>query len=315
MTSRRLIRTKVLHILYSYIKKEKITLAEIERDLLKSIDKSTDLYYLIFLLLTEIQHKSFLKIDTGKNKYFATEQELNPNLRFMENPIFAIIGNNKKFKTTVKNYALSWADYPEIIDNIYKEMIKSEAYEAYMNKSRVTFEDHKQVIMQIFVNNIVQNELFIQILEDKNIFWNDDLALVFELVYKTLKNLPSEANEDSNIFMQIYKNDEDIDFAKTLLHKSIFDFNAHIEIINQFTQNWEIERLAEMDKLIMIIAISELKYFPSIPVKVTLDEYIEISKSYCSPKSGSFINGVLDKAVVYLKEKGLINKMGRGLME
>lgn len=315
MTSRRLIRIKVLQILYSYIKKENVSQAETERDLLKSIEKSTDLYYEMLLLLLEIQRKAFLKIDSAKNKHFTTEADLHPNTRFIENPIFSIIQSNKKFKNYLLNHPISWNENPETVYVLYNTILESQAYQLYMSKAEVNFETHKQLILDIFADIISQNELLFQILEDKNIFWNDDYELVFGLVYKTLKNLKAGYTEDDSIFHPIYNEKEDIDFAKTLLRKTILGHEENIKTIDKFTYNWEIDRISDTDKLIMSEAIAELKNFPSIPVKVTLDEYIEISKNYSSPKSSAFINGVLDKVVSLFKDSGEIVKTGRGLME
>lgn len=315
MTSRRLIRIKVLQLLYSYVKKDNVSQAEIERDLLKSIEKSTDLYFQIFLLLTDIRQKAFRKIDIAKNRHFASEEDLHPNTRFIDNPVFSIIENNKRYQNYLHNHPLSWNDTPEVINKIFEEIQESQTYQLYMHKSNLTFEDHKQLILKIFVDIITQNELFFQTLEDKSIFWNDDYELVFGMVYKSLKNLKENTTEDDNIFYPIYNNDEDIEFAKALLRKTILDYDQNIEMVDKFTYNWEIERISDMDKLIMATAISELKYFTSIPVKVTLDEFIEISKSYSSLKSGAFINGILDKVVSLLKDTGQLNKSGRGLME
>lgn len=315
MTSRRLIRIKVLQILYAYYKKEGVFLPEAERDLLKSIEKSTDLYYQILSLLTEIRQKAFLRIDAAKNKYVTTEADLHPNTRFIDNPIFAILGNNKKFKSYLRDHIISWNENPEIIAFFYNAILEFPPYQEYMAKENVKFEDHKQIILKIFTDVIVSNDLFYQTLEDKNIFWNDDFEVVLSTVYRTLKNLRAKATEDTHIFYPIYNTEEDTDFAKTLLRKTINEGEEHLKIVDKFIHNWELERISEMDKLIMSAAISELKYFPSIPIKVTLDEYIEIAKSYSSPKSSSFINGILDKAVHLLKENGQIQKIGRGLVE
>lgn len=315
MTSRRLIRIKVLQLLYSYSRKEGASLAEVERDLLKSISKSSDLYYQTLLLFTEIHRTAFLKIDTAKNRRFASNVDLNPNTRFIDNPIFDTIQNNKKFQVYTNSNMISWNDTPETIRYFYNKIIESHAYQQYMRLKEVTFEDHRKIIIDIFTEIITQDEMFFQTLEEKSIFWNDDFELVLSIIYKTLKNLKENSEPDDNIFYPIYNTEEDTEFAKKLLRKTILEHQDNINIIDKFTHNWEIERISEVDKLIMSSAIVELKHFPSIPVKVTLDEYIEISKSYSSAKSGAFINGVLDKVVSMLKEKNEIVKIGRGLME
>ncbi|MDR0983200.1 MAG: transcription antitermination factor NusB [Culturomica sp.] len=313
MTSRRLIRTKVLHIFYSYTKKEGISFSSIENELLKSVDKSTDLYYSILLLLTEIRQKAFMKIDASKHKHLPTKEDLHPNVRFIENPVLTTIEHNPYFEIAVKNRKLSWADMPEMISHVYNEFVEGEAYNEYMQKDEISFSDHVDIVLKLFVNHIAGSEFAIQMLEDKNIFWYDDFELIFELVYKTIKQAKSEKDLQGDFFYSIYK-EEDIVFARDLLLKSILEKEKNLELIQPYLKNWEIDRISEIDKLIMVIAISEIRHFSSIPVKVTLDEFIEIAKSYSSDKSKNFINGLLDKAVTIMKETGELHKTGRGLI-
>lgn len=315
MTSRRLIRIKVLQLLYSYTKKEGVTITEVERDLFKSITKSTDLYYHVFLLITEIQRRAFLKIDAARNRKLASQKDLNPNTRFIDNPVINQIANNRKFKTYVSTNLVSLNECQDVVVSLYDQLVESDFFNSYMNKPTVTYDDHKQLVLDMLTELIAEDDNFSQAMEEKNIFWNDDFEFVLSIVYKTLKNMRESYSEDTVFFINLYNEVEDFNFAKTLFRKSILDMKENMEIIDQFTTNWELDRISDMDKLIMDAAISELKYFPSIPVKVTLDEYIEISKNYCSPKSSGFINGVLDKTVTLLKEKNEIRKIGRGLME
>ena len=315
MTSRRLIRIKVLQLLYAYSKKESATLAEIERDLLKSMSKSTDLYYETLLLITEVRRKAFQKIDTARNRRFASNVDLNPNTRFIDNPVFNILENNKKFQYYITNNLISWNDNQETVLYFYNKLIEWSKYQKYMHQKSPSFEQHKQIVLDLFSELIIQDEMFYQTMEEKSIFWNDDFELVLSIVYKTLWHLQEKMREEDDILYPIYKKDEDFEYARTLMRKAFYEYNANMEIIDKFTYNWELDRISEIDKLIMSCAISELKHFPSIPVKVTLDEYIEISKTYSSPKSGAFINGVLDKAVALLKDTNEIVKAGRGLLD
>ena len=315
MTSRRLIRIKVLQLLYSYTKKEGVTITEVERDLFKSITKSTDLYYHIFLLITEIQRRAFLKIDAARNRKLASQRELNPNTRFIDNPVINQIANNRKFKTYVSTNLISLNECQDVVALLYDRLLEMDFFKLYMSKPSLTYEDHKKLVLDMITDLIAEDEDFDQAMEEKNIFWNDDFELVLSIVYKTVKNMKESYTEDTVFFISLYNEEEDLSFAKTLFRKSILDMKENLELVDQFTTNWELDRISDMDKLIMDAAICELKYFPSIPVKVTLDEYIEISKNYCSPKSSGFINGVLDKTVALLKEKNEIRKVGRGLME
>lgn len=305
----------MLQLLYAYGKREDITLVEAERDLMKSISKSTDLYYETLLLLTEIQHRAFMKIDAARNKRLASNIDLNPNTRFIENPILQAIPKNKKFQSYTNSNMISWNDSLETVVYFYNKLMESNIYQKYMSQKEVSYEEHKQLVIDLFSEIVIADDMFYQMLEEKSIFWNDDFELVLSIVHKTLKNIREDQSEEDSIFYPIYKPEEDSEFARMLMRKTILENETNLKLIDKFTYNWEIERISDTDKLIMSCAISELKNFPSIPIKVTLDEYIEISKSYSSPKSGAFINGVLDKAVSLLKDSDQLLKTGRGLME
>ena len=312
MTSRRLIRIKVLQLLYAYSKKEQATLAETERDLLQSMSKSTDLYYATLLLLTEIRRKAFLKIDAARNRRF---NAINPDTRFISNPIFDLIEKNQKFQQYIYNNKISWNEDQETVVYFYNKLLQWPAYQNYMEKQEMSFEIHKQLILDLFTEVITQDDIFFQILEDKNLYWNDDFEIVLSMVYKTLRHLKEDTTPDEVTFYSIYKPVEDETFGRTLMRKAVLEQENNMQLIDKFTHNWELERISDIDKLIMTCAISELKNFPTIPIKVTLDEYIEISKTYSSPKSGAFINGILDKVVNLLKENNTIIKTGRGLLD
>lgn len=305
----------MLQLLYAYGKREDITLVEAERDLMKSISKSTDLYYETLLLLTEIQHRAFMKIDAARNKRLASNIDLNPNTRFIENPILQAIPKNKKFQSYTNSNMISWNDSLETVVYFYNKLMESNIYQKYMSQKEVSYEEHKQLVIDLFSEIVIADDMFYQMLEEKSIFWNDDFELVLSIVHKTLKNIREDQSEEDSILYPIYKPEEDSEFARMLMRKTILENETNLKLIDKFTYNWEIERISDTDKLIMSCAISELKNFPSIPIKVTLDEYIEISKSYSSPKSGAFINGVLDKAVSLLKDSDQLLKTGRGLME
>lgn len=304
-----------MQLLYAYSKRENASLAEIERDLLKSMGKSTDLYYETLLLLTEIRRKAFLKIDSARNRHLASEADLNPNTRFVDNAALTLLEKNKKFQNYINNNLISWNDDQETVVYFYNKLIDWPVYQKYLNQRNAGFEQDKQFLLDFFMQLIVQDDMFYQTLEEKNILWNDDFELVLSIVYKTLSHLKEDMTEDGNIFYPIYKQDEDTEFARTLIRKSFNEHSNNIKLIDKFIVNWELDRISEMDKLIMSCAISELKNFPTIPVKVSLDEYIEISKTYSSPKSGAFINGVLDKTVALLKDSNQIIKTGRGLLD
>lgn len=282
---------------------------------MKSISKSTDLYYETLLLLTEIQRRAYLKIDAARNKRLASNIDLNPNTRFIDNPVLKTIWDNKKFQSYINNNMVTWNDSQETVLYFYNKLIESKAYQKYMHQKEVSFDEHKQMVINLFAEIIISDDMFYQTLEEKSLYWNDDFELVLSLVHKTLKNIQDNQTEEDITLYPVFKPEEDAEYARTLMRKSLLENEENIKLIDKFTYNWEIERISDMDKLIMSCAISELRNFPSIPVKVTLDEYIEISKTYSSPKSGAFINGVLDKAISLLKDSNQIVKTGRGLID
>lgn len=292
-----------------------MTIAEVERELMKSISKSTDLYYETLLLLTEIQRRAYLKIDAARNKRLASNIDLNPNTRFIDNPVLKTIWDNKKFQSYINNNMVTWNDSQETVLYFYNKLIESKTYQKYMHQKEVSFDEHKQMVINLFAEIIISDDMFYQTLEEKSLYWNDDFELVLSLVHKTLKNIQDNQTEEDITLYPVFKPEEDAEYARTLMRKSLLENEENIKLIDKFTYNWEIERISDMDKLIMSCAISELRNFPSIPVKVTLDEYIEISKTYSSPKSGAFINGVLDKAISLLKDSNQIVKTGRGLID
>lgn len=315
MTSRRLIRIKVLQLLYAYMKRDSVTLGEIESNLVTSLSKSSDLYFQTIQLLVELRRTAYLRIDSARNRRMASKSDLNPNTRFIDNPIFAIIEENLQYQSNINARFISWNHEKETVNYFLNKLYESELYQNYMSAPTVSFDEHKQFVLDLFTEIIVQDELLFESYEDKSIFWNDDFALVFSIVYKTLRGIREHSTPEKDILSPIFHEPEDSIFGKTLLRKTILENSTNLELIEQFTPNWEVERISDIDRVIISAAISELKNFPSIPVKVTLDEFIEISKSYSSPKSGGFINGVLDNIVNSLKEKGELVKTGRGLIE
>ncbi|MDR2129614.1 MAG: transcription antitermination factor NusB [Odoribacteraceae bacterium] len=290
-----------------------MTISEAERELIKSISKSTDLYYHIFLLITEIQRKAFLKMDAAKNRKLASPEDLNPNTRFIDNPVLARIAGDRLFNTRVRSHLVSFADYPELITHMYNGLVASDFYTRYMAMENPSHEDHKGVVLSIISELIAPDEEFALSMEEKSIFWNDDIELAASIAYKTVKLLDKK-DEEEDLFIDLY-DEEDVEFAKNLFRKSILHAKDNIHLVDAFTNNWDIERVSDVEKIILNMAITELKHFPFIPVKVTFDEYIEIAKCYCSDKSSGFINGVLDKTLNVLKERDEVQKTGRGLIE
>ncbi len=313
MISRRLIRVKVLQVLYAYLKSEKSSLNIAEKELFFSLNKSYDLYFYLFLLILEIQRYGQKRIDLAKQKKRPTPEDLDPNMRFVENKCLTQIENNFFINKHLAERKLSWINYSELISKLYREMEKEQYFIDYMEAEDSNYKADKKLLEDIFTRTIAPNDDIMSILEEQSIYWNDDLEFVISMILRTISKFKESSDEYQKVMPQ-FKNDEDDSFAKRLLRKSILKGDEYLELIKKYAKNWELERIADMDIIIMQQAITEVVEFPSIPTRVTFNEYIEIAKFYSTNKSSVFINGILDKAVQELKEKNIVKKQGRGLI-
>lgn len=313
MVSRRLLRTKILQICYAYLKSDNQSINQSEKELFFSIQKSYDLYHYLFLLMIDVVHYAQTRIDLGQQKRMPTFNDLNPNKKFVENKLIQQIENNLALKQYLNNQKLSWVNYPELIKNLYIEIRDSELYSRYMNSTISSYIEDKKFISDVYSQIIINFEPLYQNLEEQSIYWNDDVEFVINMILKSFRSF--KTNSDENVeLMPLFKNDEDIEFTKRLFRKLALNYKDYEQLISGFIQNWDVERVAFIDNVIMCLSIAELLEFSDIPTKVTLDEYIEIAKFYSTQKSNIFINGILDKVVEHLKKEGKIVKTGRGLI-
>lgn len=313
MISRRIIRTKVLQVLYAYYSSEEKSINNTEKELFFCIQKAYDLYHYLFDLVIEIADYAENRIEIKKNKHQPSYEDLNPNTKFITNQVIDQLRTNRQLFSYLEQKKLSWKDNPELIKELYLMMIESEMYETYMNDKTRSYLDDRKFIERLFNKIILVSEDLYQVLEEKSIYWNDDVDFVISMIIKTLKRFNELSNSEQRL-MPMYKDQEDRDFTKDLLRKAILNHDELRELIKEHSKNWDVERIAFMDILIMQLAITEFLYFPSIPTKVTLNEYIELSKFYSTEKSRNFINGILDKTLKDLKKSEKINKAGRGLI-
>ncbi|MDX9847604.1 MAG: transcription antitermination factor NusB [Tenuifilaceae bacterium] len=313
MISRRLLRIKALQVLFAFYRGENDSLAKAEKELMHSIKRGYDLYHYLFVLLLDLQAFAQKRIDISMQKLMPTAEDLNPNKRFVDNPLFGLILNNESIQDYTSYNKLTWVKYPELIKKLFQKISASDYYLTYMEQPNADFADHRQVLVNILSKELLDFEDFTQCLEEQSIYWNDDLEFMIGMVVKTLKKFEPNQPDSTPIF-PMYKNEEDEDFAKKLVRKVVLNHQESTQIIDQFTKNWDVERIASMDILIMEMALSEIIDFPSVPVKVSFNEYIEISKYYSTDQSSTFINGVLDKIIATYKSQNKIQKQGRGLV-
>ncbi|REH01931.1 NusB antitermination factor [Flavobacterium aquicola] len=314
MVNRRHIRVKVMQSIYAMHQNGSDNLEKEEKFLMHSIDAIQDLYLTMLSSLIEICKKETVFLHLSSQKHLATKEERNPNEKFIKNSIFQILAENNSLSIALENRSINnWAlndDYIILLLNAIKE---SDVYAKYMSNRVNTFEEDKDFIVDIFSDIIVPNEKLYDYLEDDKLTWIDDIPLVNTHIVKQLKAI--KQGEDDNFRVpKLYKDNEDKAYVKDLFRKTVLNETELAKEYIDKTPNWDSERIAEIDTIILKMAICEFLKFPSIPVKVTLNEYLELAKEYSTPKSSIFINGILDNLVKELEGKKRIVKIGRGLM-
>lgn len=247
----------------------------------------------------------------AKQKKLATYEDLNPNRRFVDNPIIALIANSDSVNDVLASRKLSWANHYDTIKDVYNRLVEAEFYTKYMALPSATFTDDRRFVEDFYIW-LEEDDAMLEVLNEMSLLWCDDYGFALYMALRTVQN--TKQSHDVLRVLPKFKSDEDLDFARTLLIKSLVQYEDNQEIVDRYTQNWDVERVVFMDNLIISIAITELVVFDSIPVKVTLDEWIDIAKYYSSPSSSTFVNGVLDKIVADLTAEGRIAKSGRGLL-
>jgi transcription antitermination protein NusB len=315
MLSRRQLRSKCLQALYAYSQSNNLSLAAGEKELLHSIDKVYDLYLYQLSLILEIVDFASVKMDEAKLKRLPKPEELNPNTKFIENQLIAKLKLNKQIHSELAKRKISWSSEIELAKKFFNEIKESAEYINYMNSGNNSFQEDKEIIRKIYKLFIAGSETMEQFFEEKSIYWVDDIELIDSMVLKTYKSFNESSDEDSPILKLYNDEEEDRQYVIDLFRNTLIHGDEYEAIISEKTKNWEVERIALMDIIIMKMAICELINFPSIPVKVTLNEFIDISKRFSTPKSKVFVNGVLDKIIIDLKTNGKIKKSGRGLLE
>ncbi len=313
MISRRLLRIKALMALYAFNRREDVSLTQAETELMFSIGKSYDLYHYLMLLVLELADIAGEKIDQALQKRIPSHEDLNPRRRFVDNQVIAQLRKNIEFKNYISTKKLSWVNNSHIPRLLYNKMIVWETYEEYMASENTNYVLDKKFIIRLITEHFSNSEDLQSNLEEQSIYWNDDMEYISSMVEKTLKKFKTDS-ADTTPLMPLFKNTEDEEFVKILFRKAILHSKKCSELIDKNTTNWEVDRIALMDILVMRLAITEILEFPEIPVKVTLNEYIEIAKYYCTSKSSTFVNGILDNIVKEIRGEGLFNKFGRGLV-
>jgi transcription antitermination protein NusB len=314
MLNRRQIRIKVMQILFAYYSEDKPDIVKYEKILFESFDRFRDLYIALLLIPAEMQAKAIEKIEAGMNKKLPTKEDLHPNTKFVTNTLVRILANSKKLDKTAKEIHIRWKDNDDLLRQIFKTLTESPDYKEYMASKERGFEHDREFLLRFIRRHIVNFELMHDYLEEIGIFWNDDLDLAASMALKTLKSV-KEKDDDIEL-MPLWKADDDEEeYTKNLFRKTLSMGEESEKLIAANAPNWEADRIALMDMVILKMALAEAQNFESIPLKVTMNEYIELANYYSTPKSNVFINGILETLFAKLQADGKIKKVGRGLVE
>jgi N utilization substance protein B len=337
MISRRQLRIKALSVLYACNRKELDDLETAEQELMLSIRKSYDLYHYILLLIISMSDVARERIMLSRMKKIPKPDDLNPNMRFAENRVIGQLRLNEQlhryvapmpalwskkdritgFKSLNRylgTLGLSWEEHPEVARMLYNEMTQWDVYNEYMSSTDSSYKADLRFIKELVTKLLPASEDLASTLEEQSVYWNDDLPFVAAMIKNTIGKFKENDDGRNNSLPPMFTSSDDENFVKVLLRKVIINSETNSALIDTHTTNWEVDRIALMDKLVMQLAITELVEFPEVPVKVTLNEYIEIAKDYCTAKSSTFVNGILDKIVKEMRANNSFVKYGRGLI-
>ncbi|MCF8232125.1 MAG: transcription antitermination factor NusB [Bacteroidales bacterium] len=320
MLTRRFLRIKVLQELYAYSSETAEDYAAAEKTLLQDIHKVYDLYIYQLSYILELIDFVSKRIEEARNKFYPTYEDLNPNTKFIENQVLQQLSENRSYKRHRDRLKINWADQQDIVRKTYFRLRDSEAYKNYMESGKRSFNEDKDFLVNMVREVILQDELLQNFYEEKYVNWANDFDGTILMLEKTFRNFKKEDDEYAPL-PQLYtapydenNRNEDEEFVKKLFRNVVFNSKELDEMVSQHITNWDFERVALMDVILIKMAISEFLKFETIPIKVTMNEYIEIAKVFSTPKSSIFINGMLDKLLSELKEAGKVKKVGRGLI-
>ena len=292
MINRVLIRLKIVQIVYAYYQNGGKNLDTAEKELFFSLSKAYDLYNYLLLLMVEVTKQANKRLNAAKNKLVPTKEELFPNTKFVENRFIAQLEVNKQLLEFSNNQKKTWENEADFVKTLCDKILESDIYKEYMASETSSYEEDRELWRKLYKNIIFNNIELDQVLEDQSLYWNDDKEIVDTFVLKTIKRF-DEKNGAKQELLPEFKDEEDQDFARRLFRRTILNADYYRHLISENTKNWDLDRVAFMDVVIMQIALAEILSFPNIPVSVSLNEYVEIAKLYTPPKSGT-LDGIVN---------------------
>lgn len=309
MINRVLIRAKVVQMLYAYmVSKDSMTLTTAKKELTKSLDKSYELYNALLKLMIELTDVQDLRLDEAKHKFLPTEEDLNPNMRFVENEFVKRLRADQTLADFVDDKKINWRDDELFVRLLLDKILRSEEYQEYMEMPKTSLVRDGEVWYQLMKKVVLPDENLLEHLQSMSVYYtDDDLQIMGQFVMKTIRRFE---DEEAQPILPQYKNDDDSKFGEQLFSKAVAEMEENNAYIDQFvkTEKWDVERIALMDRVVMCTALTEIRNYPSIPVNVSLNEYIELAKDYSTPRSGQFVNGILNAVVNKLRADKVIIK-------
>lgn len=320
MLSRRHLRIKVMQSLYAHFQSEDTPVIISEKKLVSNIESIYDLYIHLFSAILEIADVAKNLMEEARQKFLPTEAEINPNTRFIDNRFLLQLDNNRDLRKNINRLKINWAENKEVFRRIFLNFRDTDIYKDYMNTPETSYKKDKEVVVDLLTEALLTSDPFVSLFEEKNIFWADDMDTAVMMILKTIKRWNKNTEQFESLPPLLITPDDEgddliNDFVLKLFRKTIINSDEFAKLIAKYADNWEFERIAILDVILLKMALAEFIEFQTIPVKVTINEYIEISKEYSTPKSRQFLNGLLDKMSIDLKAEGKLKKMGRGLIE
>ena len=307
MINRELIRIKLVQVLYSYLQKGSHNPDACEKELLLSLDKAYDLYNYMLLLMVEVSRMSVRMLEMRQARSKKLKDGIKWNRKFIDNRFIIQLESNRQLRDYCAEQALSWADQEDFVRSLYYKIEESEYYQQYMDSETSSYEEDREIWRLIYRHTICNNDELSDLLEDINVYWNDDKAIIDTFVLKTINRF-TENSTASQPLMPEFKTDADRDFATKLLHRAIVGQEYFYNLVGETTRKWDFKRIALMDRIILQLGLAEITSFPNIPLSVSINEYVDIAKMYSTPKSDKYINATLDAIAKKLIEEGKLVK-------
>ncbi len=307
MINREIIRLKIVQITYAYYQNDGKNIDTAEKELFFSLAKAYDLYNYLLLLMVEINRIAVRGVETAQNRYNRIHEGEIPSRKFIENRFINQLEVNKQLLDFQETQKKNWVDEESLVRSLYKEIEATDYYKEYMASSESSYAEDRELWRKIYKNIICNNEKLDSVLEDMSLYWNDDKDIVDTFVLKTIKRFDESKGANQELLPE-FKDEEDREFAHRLFRNSLLNADYYRKLIGEHTKNWEFNRIALMDLIIMQIALAEIQSFPDIPLNVTLNEYVDIAKMYSTPKSGAYVNGLLDNIAKKLIAENKITK-------